>query len=46
MSEWGCDHCGVEVPDGAGRYLVLTGDRVCGGCAEKFGEPDGGDDDE
>lgn len=31
MSEYGCDHCGVEVADGDGNYL--GDDRVCEKCA-------------
>ena len=33
-SEYGCDRCGVTVPDGSGLYPADgSGDRVCHGCA-------------
>jgi len=31
-NEYGCDRCGVEVPDGEGHYPEGTDDRVCAGC--------------
>jgi hypothetical protein len=37
-SEYACDRCGVEVPDGEGHYvpsdLPDDDDRVCAECAE------------
>ena len=34
MSEHACDRCGIEVPNGSGRYPDDdSGDRVCADCA-------------
>jgi hypothetical protein len=33
--EYSCDRCGVDTPDGAGRYPDgVAGDRVCAECNE------------
>lgn len=38
-SEYGCDGCGTEVPDGAGIYVNDDTERMCAKCAES-GEHD------
>jgi len=40
VSEYDCDHCGTDVPDGNGYYPLNefgeTDDRVCRECFDKF----------
>ena len=31
-TEYLCDRCGADVPDGAGHYTCDNGERLCGEC--------------